>query len=502
MQKGFTRNFPPLKVLTEEQVEAIHRATLAVLRETGVRFESKKALEILEKNGCIVDHDEMRVRFPEAVIEECIRRCPSTFRLKARHPSRDIVVGGNSVYFMSAPGMQTVDSDTWEPRDATRKEYYDYLKILDALPHLHYFSSYPLFGFQGVPTAMKIVEGAAAKIRSSAMWQFDSNAMEADVWIIQLSQAVGADIGSVMCAAAPLTYFDDQVEVALRGTEAGITMSVISGCVYGGSGPATIAGSVVTDNAEVLAGVALIQLVKPGTRIWTMDQTNPQNMRTGSPQFDNIASALHMAAGTQLWRKYEIPHKFACAGYTNSKIPDIQSGYERSMNALIQVLAGASLIGLFGGVYGEVSAHPLVAIIDDDIAGMIGRFIESIEVNDETLAVDLINEVGPIPGHYLNKAHTRKWWEKEQFIPKAADYLTYPEWIKTGKKSAIDYAKEKMEEILATHKVAVPLTPSQEEDIERILNEARKYYRDKGQITDEEWAAMKKDIGSPNYPYG
>ena len=133
--------------------------------------------------------------------------------------------------------------------------------------------------------------------------------------------------------------------------------------------------------------------------------------------------------------------------------------------------------------------------------GMIGRFIKGINVNDETMALDLINEVGPIPGHYLNKAHTRKWWRLEQFIPKVADRLTYPEWLKIGKKDCLALAKEKYEQILATHKVDPPLTDGQEEDIERILKEAREYYRKKGLITDTEWKAYMKDLESPNYPY-
>jgi trimethylamine--corrinoid protein Co-methyltransferase len=119
--------------------------------------------------------------------------------------------------------------------------------------------------------------------------------------------------------------------------------------------------------------------------------------------------------------------------------------------------------------------------LDDDVAGMIGRFIEGVDVNDDTLAVDLIEEVGPIPGFYLNKEHTRKWWKKEQFLPKAADRLTYPEWMKTGQKSCIDYAKKRMEEILATHKPDA-LTAEQDKEIEDILDEARILYKQKGLI--------------------
>ena len=188
-------------------------------------------------------------------------------------------------------------------------------------------------------------------------------------------------------------------------------------------------------------------------------------------------------------------------GYSSSKCIDFQNAYERASGVLFNALSGTNYIFFVGAVHGELTFSPLMAILDDDIVGMIGRFMEGPLVNDETMAIDLINEVGPIPGFYLNKPHTRNWWQKEQFVPKSADRLTYPEWMQKGKKNCLDYAKERMEEILATHKVSPPLTPSEEEDIERILNEARNYYRDKGQITDAEWELYLKDIGSPNYPY-
>jgi trimethylamine--corrinoid protein Co-methyltransferase len=131
---------------------------------------------------------------------------------------------------------------------------------------------------------------------------------------------------------------------------------------------------------------------------------------------------------------------------------------------------------------------------------MVGRFMEGIAVNEETLAIDLIKQVGPIPGHFLNREHTRKWWKQEHFIPKVSDRLTYPEWMGKGKKSALDYAKERLVEILETYR-PTPLTQSQEEEVERILEEARKYYRDKGLISEEEMAIYRKSMKSPNYPY-
>jgi trimethylamine--corrinoid protein Co-methyltransferase len=181
-------------------------------------------------------------------------------------------------------------------------------------------------------------------------------------------------------------------------------------------------------------------------------------------------------------------------------MPDYQSSYEKAFRILVAGLSGANTLLYHGSVHGELTHHPIQAILDDDSAGMVGRFMEGITVNDETLAVDLIHEVGPIPGHFLDKAHTRKWWKVEQFLPKAADRLTYPEWMSTGKKTCLDYARERMDEILANHK-PTPLTSNQEEEVERVLEEARKHYKERVLITDEEMSTYRKSMQSPNYPY-
>ena len=158
---------------------------------------------------------------------------------------------------------------------------------------------------------------------------------------------------------------------------------------------------------------------------------------------------------------------------------DFQSGYEKGMLALSQALAGASVIWLHGPVYGELTAHPIQAILDDDIAGMVGRFLEGVDASREALAVDLIEEVGTIPGFFLDKAHTRDWWRKEQYIPMAAELNNIQNWIKGGKKKAFDLAKSRMEEILANHETKHPLTPGEEAEIDRVVYDARAYYKDR-----------------------
>ena len=193
MLKGFTRSFRPLEILTEEQSEAIHRGILAVLEDTGVRFEYKKALDILKKGGCTIDYTDMRARIPPGLARECLNKCPNSFRLKSRDPRNDVVIGGNVLYFASAPGMQRVDLDTWEPRDATREEFYDAVTVYDALENFHIFhGNSPHFSFEGVPPLMATIESRAARVRNSTkVSNLGGTPMDTDIFKLQIAQVVG-----------------------------------------------------------------------------------------------------------------------------------------------------------------------------------------------------------------------------------------------------------------------------------------------------------------------
>jgi len=477
MLKGFTRTFKPFELLNEEQIEKINRGTLKILKDTGITFTSEKALKLFSKNGCSVDFHSKRVKFPPELVEQCVHACPSSFNCKARDAKHDLRIGGNTVYFTPFSGMRTVDLETWEPKIPSRKEYYDFIKVLDALENLHWIWGYPYYGFEGLSPVMCIPESVAGKIRISTKFQLVANNREADIFAIEMARAVGIDIMGVMAISPPLTYFEEQIECGFRCVEAGFPILIASGCLYGGTAPATIAGAVITTNAELLAGIVLLQLIKPGSKLIVQDFTFPQNMRSGVPAFGDIGLSLHHVVFNQVWRKYGVPINNASIG--NSKLPDFQSGYEKTIPCLLDALSGAHVTLLHGGISSEITAHPVQAVLDDDVAGMIGRFIEGVDVSDETLAIDLISEVGPIPGMYLDKAHTRKWWKKEQYMTRAADRLSYEEWKRTGKKTCLDYARGILEEILAKHE-PIPLTESQESDIEKILEGARQYYTKKG----------------------
>jgi trimethylamine--corrinoid protein Co-methyltransferase len=296
-----------------------------------------------------------------------------------------------------------------------------------------------------------------------------------------MAKATGIEILSGLHASSPLTVGEPAIMNARRMIEAGFPIFVADGTIYGGTAPVTVAGALTINCAEILSQIMLVQLIKPGTRILVWEVSWPMDMVTGSPYFGQVADSIENVMFNQVWRKYKLPIANGTPGYSNAKNIGFQSGYERGISCLLSALSGANLIQFHGSIYGEITAHPVQAVLDDDIAGMVGYFIEGKSVDNEAIALDLIEKVGPIPGSYLNTRHTRKWWQREQYITKAADRLSYDSWIEGGKKNDIDYAKEIVKKLIATHK-PLPLEKEKTEEIEIILKEAKKYYKERGML--------------------
>ncbi len=237
----------------------------------------------------------------------------------------------------------------------------------------------------------------------------------------------------------------------------------------------------MASNAEMMSGIVLVQLLRPGTGIMANCFVFPQNMRTGAPGFGQIGMSLFQVGYAQMWRaKYKMPTIMGACGPMASKQPDAQFGYEKAIACTLGALAGGTVINAIGGLHGELSFHPIVAVLDNDMAGMIGRFLEGMNVSEETLAIDLIEKVGPIPGFFLGQPHTREWWKKEQFVPDVFDQLSYAEWNAGGRKSAFDNAKAKVEEIVANYEHTLP--EDKEAELDRVWQDAWKYYKKKGVI--------------------
>ena len=480
MRRGFVRKFEPIRILTNSQIEILHSTTLEVLEKTGVKFESERALKLLDKSGCIVDYEARIAKFPSYLVEECIRKTPSSFSVKARIPEDDLRIGGNTLYFMPAAGARLHNEVTGELSVASLEENHKGVLICDALETVDFQASYcPFFEIKDIEPVMLLPESQASLCRYTTRVTRGAQATDSFIWEAQLANAVGKQLIGTIEGAAPLCFPEDAINAAFEYMDNGFPIWATGGSVMGGSSPATLAGATVSNNVEILSTVVLIQCYKPGHAILANDFVIPMDMESGNLLFGALGSGLHQMAFNQIWKDlYKIPTSNAMAAFPNSKLIDYQNAFEKTHLAMSAALSGANMIAFLGSVSQELAWSPLQAIIDNDSAGLIGRYIEGFEINDETIAMELIQEVGSSPGSFLGKSHTRKNWKKEYFVPRVFDRVSYQDWFKTGKKSVIDKAKERMEEILASHEPK-PVITEEDKEINNILKEARKYYKKK-----------------------
>jgi len=482
MQNGFKRTFDPIKILTDSQVEQIHTASLNVLDEVGFKYESNKVLKILDGHGCRVDNKTMIAKIPPSLVEWAISKTPSSFYLRARDPEKSIRLGGNTLYFMNSAGARYVDIDTGMVTMPTLEQNNNAVLVSDLLDSVNVFPSYtPYFEIEGIPPVMSCPVSCAQRHRFSTKPSRGAQPSDSFIWETQIAKAVDAQIMGCVEGAAPLSLAEDPCNAAFYYLEAGFPIYIASGSIMGGSHPITIAGASVSHNAELLAIIVLLQCIKPGAEVIANNFVSAMNMATGDLSFGTAAIAIHQMAYNQIWHSlYKIPVNNTGSAFSNAKTIDYQLGTEKLPLATCSTLSGANLIVFHGGVTAELAYNPILAIIDDDVAKTLGRIVEGFSVNDETIGLDLIKKVGS-NGTFLNTRQTRTMWKTEDYVPKIFDKTSYQEWVNSGKKTVIDKAKARYEEILATYK-PVPLTPEQDKEIDRILKEASQYYKKKGLI--------------------
>ncbi len=436
----------PLEILSDGQVEMIHSTTLDILETAGLTFEHERAVEVLDGAGCRVEGKERRVFFPPHLVEDCLRKCPSSFKVHSRDPERSIRFGGRSLHFMPWAAMDAVNLQSGARVVASIADETNAVRVLDSLDVIHaHYGAY--FNLQGVDPMMSMPVKTSIGLRNSSKLQATVAGFDWDLWQIKMAQATNQEMIGTPTGSPPLTWSEPVVESVFRYVEAGFPVFPTSGQVFGGSSPATLAGSLALNNAELIAILVLTQVLAPGHRFVASDYSQPLDMRSGQALLGAVENAVTGMAFTQMWRHYGIPCALAANG-SDSKLPDYQCASEKAMNIVTQCMAGPSLFLSGGSIYDEHTWSPVVMLMDAEVIEMVGRIISGMEVSEETLAGDLIRQVGPIPGYYLDKKHTRDWWSKEQYIPTLADRQSHAEWESSGAKSMLDRAEERMIEIL------------------------------------------------------
>lgn len=456
----------PHEILAKEEVERMYRGALDVLADTGMTVAHPQALEILREAGCKVDSETERVKFPRDLVQWAVDTCPKEFEQKARNPDLSLHWGGETVYFGAFPGFTSLDYATGERIVSSVEDLARLVRLCDAMSEVHTICP-PTPHLSDKPPAVVMEWVHATMFRYTEKTTMGASFGGCSKWIVEMCEVLDQQVHGSICMASPLVIPVDQAQGIFDYAEAGHPLHLLSGPMRGASGPATMAGTLVLQTAEILAGNVLGQLVKPGIGGIYVAYATPMDMRFGTMASGSIDVGIMAVASAQIARYLEMPSAVFFP-MTDAKIPDPQASYERHLQALLCAQAGINHIMALGGLENEGAFSPEQTVIDNEVCAMIGKVLEGIRVDEERLAIDLINEVGPIPGNYLRQEHTRSFWQEDYLIPEVSVREGYDAWIAGGRKSVLDKASEIANNVMANHKHN-PLPKEVDQELDRIL---------------------------------
>ena len=468
-------------VLSPSELERIHEATLEVMEETGVRFPSERAMDALEKGGCAVDRATQIVRLPRKVVMDAVAQAPEEYVLAGRDPEADMLIDRRHCYLSNdGSGVFVYDHHTGEKRPSTKADAATSARFVDALPAVSYYWG-PVVTSQDVPPASKALHDSEAVLtNTSKHYQAVTTVGEkAARYLVEMAAAIvgGTDelrrrpiVSFMQCAVDPLAHDGPNLEANLVAAEHGLASGFMPMPLSAGTGPATIAGNLVVQNAEALSGVVMLQLAYPGVPCFFAGAPSVIDLKTGGYTGGSPEDYLLAAASTQLAHFYGIPMAMGTMA-TGAKEPDWQAAIDDSLSTFASVMTCADMMNGCGLLNGsKILSYPHM-VMETEIYGIVQKVAGGVTVDDETLALDVIKRVGP-NGTYLAEKHTRRHM-KEIWRPTVWDRTPYDVWLREGKKGALEKATEIADDILANYRPE-PLSENVAAELRRIVERADK----------------------------
>ncbi|MEK7398892.1 MAG: trimethylamine methyltransferase family protein [Candidatus Poribacteria bacterium] len=445
------------KVLSDDDLDNIHLATLEVLDEVGVKVDYLPALELMKDYGCRVDFDKRIVQMPEYVLKKALSTAPSRFTLYGRDPKYDVKVDTQAIYTIGGSSALSVLDLDGNRRPATKQDLADFTRLQDALENLHIMHAIVIpqdivqEGFDRILFSI-VMKNTARNYYSQGMGeQSIRDQIEMASVILGSTEEVRRKpiFTIVVCLTSPLVQADIRVAEIMESARHGIPLYVEADAQPGATTPITLAGTLVEQSANILCGIALAQMVNPGTPCIYAIASGIMDMVTANYSGGAPETTLLHSATAQVAHYYNLP--FQGGTGIDATVSDAQAGYERALQVLGCALSGVNFIHLSIGMMEQMlMASYEQCVIDNEILGAALHIAKGIEVNKETIALDVIKEVGP-GGNYLAHDHTIKHFRKTNWFPRITNRKKWEDWMIDGGKDMRQRANEVAREILANH---------------------------------------------------
>lgn len=469
--------FEPTRIVSDDELESIHLASLRVLKEIGLEVLHDEARAIMKRCGADVVDGETRVRFDGDMILEWVAHAPSEFTLHARNPAHDLVFGGKNLILAqmaSAPNCSDTDNGR---RPGNQVDYRNFLKLAQMHNVLQCTGGYPVEPIDIHPSIRHLECLRDLAMLTDKVFHIYSLGKERNVdgiEIARIARGVSREqmerepsCFTIINTNSPLRLDIPMMEGIIQMSRAGQAVVVTPFTLAGAMAPVTIAGAVVEQNAEALAGIAFSQMVRKGAPAGYGGFTSNVDMKSGAPAFGTPEYMKAQLLGGQLARRYNIPYRTSntCAANT----VDAQAAYE-SVFSLWGAIQGGGNFMMHGAGWleGGLRCSYEKMILDIDLLQMVAEFLTPLDLSEDALAIDAIRDVGP-GGHFFGTPHTQARYKTAFYAPILSDWRNYESWTQAGAPTAIEKANRIWKERLAAYEEPY-MDPAIREELNDFVN--------------------------------
>lgn len=461
--------------LSPQEVTEIDRATVEILSEVGVSIASEEACRLLERAGAKVDYQTEIVKIPEQLLRQSIRSATQTpLDLYERSGGSFIRLEGKRTYNVSGFDATYMLNNSGERRPCTKSEVGEFAKLADALPNIH------VVGPEAIPqdvqqrsAELHAVEAILGNTKKHCLFAPSDREVARAVFEMVRAATGKNDIASkppitsMASPTSPLRWEKNAVESLLESACVGVPLHIISQPIAGITAPMSLAGVLLLQNVEELTGVVISQLVRPGTHVIYGFVPTILDMREASSIIASPEGSIMRIASCQVARRYGLPC-LSAGPDSDSHVHDEQTAWEKAITGFSIYLGGADLMlnpGMFSS--GMIASFEQL-VIDNEILGYIERVVRGMQVNEETLAVNLVRKVGH-GGQFLKEPHTLKQFRNELWMPDISCRSAFGRWINRGGHDVVATAKERARKILNEHHPE-ELKPDAKSALAKIVN--------------------------------
>lgn len=470
--RQLTIPFEPVRIVSDDELEAIHQASLRVLSDIGLEVLHEEARAIMRRHGADVREGTTRVHFDPDMVLELVAHCPSEFTLHARNPEHNVHFGGNGLVIAqvaSAPNCSDMEGGR---RPGNQADYRNFLKIGQMHNIIHCFGGYPVEPVDIHPAIRHLECLRDLALMTDKVFHIYSLGKERNVDGIEIARIARGisreqlerepSCFTIINTNSPLKLDVPMMEGIIQMSAAGQPVIITPFTLAGAMAPVTIAGAVVEQNAEALAALAFSQMVKKGAPVGYGGFTSNVDMKSGAPAFGTPEYMKAQLLGGQLARRYGIPYRTSntCAANT----VDAQAAYESVFSLWGSIHSGGNLMMHGAGwLEGGLCCSYEKMMLDIDLLQMVAEFLSPLDVSEEALAVEAIREVGP-GGHFFGSPHTQARYRNAFYAPIISDWRNYETWTQAGSPTAIDRANRVWKERLGMYQKP-PIDAAIEEEL-------------------------------------